>query len=336
MKKLFYLFAVFLLIGCQPENEIETVEQTEQKSERIALEESVGEESAFVSYRGVELPVSKIDGSYIYGGDILIPEDTEEVKIYEPGEKVNPTKAAALKSNYWDNGVIFYDIDPSLQHFAIERIMAAMEWFRNNTNLTFKQSTDAGGYVYFTAGGGCSSYVGKIGNKQEINVGSGFEYWRTCPTGSIMHEIMHAIGFWHEHSRIDRDEYVDIFWENIDDRAHRNFYKINSSTSMDIGEALDYNSIMMYGSLAFSINKEYTMLKKDGDVLPYNRTAPSEKDLEAINMLYPAEGVEPTYVNGEWYTMYGLTVLRFYDNWYWPGPFGMKAVKLVNGVWYYR
>ena len=333
--KLTYLFILLLVLtGCETENEIP--EEAEKQPERIALEEAMSEESAVVTYGGLELPVSKINGSYVYGGDILIPEDTEEVKIYEPGEKVNPTKAAALKSNYWENNVVFYDIDPNLQSFAVERIMAAMDWFKQNTNLTFEHRTDAGGYVYFTAGGGCSSYIGKIGRKQEINVGSGFEYWRTCPTGSIMHEIMHAIGFWHEHSRIDRDQYVDIIWENIDDRAHRNFYKIDPNTSMDIGEALDYNSIMMYGSLAFSINKEYTMLKKDGSVLPYNRTAPSARDLEAINMLYPPKNVEPTYVNGKWYTLYGLTVLRFYDNWYWQGNFGMKAVKLVDGVWYYR
>ena len=37
-----------------------------------------------------------------------------------------------------------------------------------------------------------------------------------CETRALaLHELMHTLGFWHEHARPDRDDYVTILWDNI-------------------------------------------------------------------------------------------------------------------------
>ena len=56
----------------------------------------------------------------------------------------------------------------------------------------------------------CSSYVGRKGGNQEIILESGCGILST-----VLHEMMHAIGFLHEQARGDRDDFVEVNLKNI-------------------------------------------------------------------------------------------------------------------------
>ena len=76
-------------------------------------------------------------------------------------------------------------------------------------------------FVFFHLFVRCCSYVGKRGNKQDLSLGRGCDSF-----GIIVHELGHAIGFWHEQSRPDRDNYVKILYHNVYPLDRHNFKKM--------------------------------------------------------------------------------------------------------------
>lgn len=57
----------------------------------------------------------------------------------------------------------------------------------------------------------CFSEVGMSGLRQMVSLN-----FEVCATyGTIVHELLHVLGLWHEQSRADRDRYVRVVWNNV-------------------------------------------------------------------------------------------------------------------------
>lgn len=292
-----------------------------------------------VYYAGHQLPVEQFNGEYVYQGDILLPPDMvsnqEQKIVYQKGEAVPANKSVGRTSGRWPNNTVYYAIESGLDNKA--RVYDAIKHWESSTNIDFVERTTQSNYVYFVTGSGCSSYVGMIGGKQNITLS------RSCSTGNTIHEIGHAIGLWHEQSRVDRENYITINYANIQSGREHNFHTY-AQQGMDGDEftsSLDFGSIMMYGSYSFSSNGKPTMVRKDGSTFNVQRTSLSSGDKTGINNMYPYTSggsettTEPVYVNGETYTLNGLTVLRYKDRWYYYTKYGWKLVEYRNGNWYY-
>lgn len=84
-----------------------------------------------------------------------------------------------------------------------------------------------------------------VGGHQRLSVGLPHEF--ICRrTGNIIHELGHAIGFWHEQARPDRDDYVRIVWSNIHYYFYDEFEKYGVETIDSLNVPYDYDSIMHY------------------------------------------------------------------------------------------
>ena len=62
--------------------------------------------------------------------------------------------------------------------------------------------------------------------------------------GTVAHELIHALGFWHEQSRADRDDFVTFKWDNIYPENHKDFEKKSLASTDPLDEKYDYYSIM--------------------------------------------------------------------------------------------
>uniref|UniRef100_A0A3B4GDV0 Metalloendopeptidase n=1 Tax=Pundamilia nyererei TaxID=303518 RepID=A0A3B4GDV0_9CICH len=153
----------------------------------------------------------------------------------------------------------------------------------------------------------CWSYIGRIlSNGQELSIGIGCGY-----IAIVEHEFLHALGFYHEQSRYDRDDYVTINFENIQEGLS-NFRIVGSDESTTHGVPYDYLSVMHYGKDDFTNGNGSTIITKDPKFqnLIGQRLEMSASDVQELNLLYKCSNFRNTLgllVKDAGYFMYAST-----------------------------
>lgn len=199
------------------------------------------------------------DGSTLFQGDIVLDYRT---RLIIQGGHVRRTRAVKkLANSRWPNGEIPYVVDRDLAIKTKKEIRKALRHWKRKTCLNFRHKREGDvDYIRFVYEIGCWSYVGRAGGEQKVSIGPGCEFM-----GTIIHEIGHAVGFWHEQSRQDRDNYIRIVKENIQKNAEDQFDKMPRRVMDSMGYEYDYFSIMHYGTKFFSKNSKATIkIRKKG------------------------------------------------------------------------
>ncbi|XP_064647829.1 meprin A subunit beta-like [Lineus longissimus] len=207
------------------------------------------------------------------------------------------TFRSALKDegHRWPNGVVPYTFSTKdkEQFNATEKanITAAMDQFHQHTCIKFvPRSGQEESYIRLRKGRGCSSPVGMMRPSkffktegQVLTLGEG-----CFIRGTIMHEMMHALGFYHEQARWDRDQYVLIKPQYILKGMLSQFRIFDPKrVNFALGAPYDYGSLMHYPSDAFVLYDD------DDSIVPLQpgakigqREGFSDIDLWKINTLY--------------------------------------------------
>ncbi len=239
------------------------------------------------------VPLSSEATDLLFEGDI-VPDYESIIQAYGPTVaqeleekglivKGNSTLRQADVNKRWNtrvNGVVQIPYAFSGEHDAnaVALIENAMKELADRSKvIKFVRRTSEADYIMIVEGPGCWSLLGKQGGQQPLNLQANGCVYR----GTVQHEFLHALGFYHEQSRPDRDSFIKINYENIDPKDNYQFAK--QTESKTLGSPYDYGSVMHYDKTAFSKNQKDTITAPQPIGLA---DAADEEDIRQVVLMY--------------------------------------------------
>ncbi|CAF0870683.1 unnamed protein product [Rotaria sordida] len=168
----------------------------------------------------------------------------------------------------WPNGIVPYIFAPGYTYDQELSIIAGMRMLERTVAINnyrcvqFRpRNVSDPYYIIFENGLGCSSYVGQNPGRN-INRTVTLQASGCLGIGTIMHELLHALGTSH------------------------NFDKLDNNSVNTYNTPYDYGSLMHYSSTAFSINGSPTIVARQANVIMGQRSNLSVYDAQAVQRFY--------------------------------------------------
>ncbi len=234
-----------------------------------------------------------VDGVVYYEGDIVLGTVDE----FGDGRRLQGVGKTNVSEGFspgvaWPNGLVRWRFD-GLTQAELDATTQDEKWrqavaeWSNVSTIRFEQIPEppTGNYitVKWSDSTACDSQVGMVTttNEQVLNIGrvnsAGDD---SCPVGSVMHEIGHALGLFHENTRPDRGLFVDqagvsgTAWDILGDGTFSLLSDYDLESIMHLG---DDQAASAGGSLSYA-----------GTSTPVTRQrlSPSFYDIQSVQIMY--------------------------------------------------
>jgi hypothetical protein len=237
-------------------------------------------------YRGMPVTYVVKNGKAIFQGDIVL----EKVDSVTP-QLIQPSFGISYSQYLWPKVGNQYQIPYIIASGSgdLTNLNAAIKQFNQTfSNIKFVARGTQTNYVNFyfdptSNNAECETTVGMAGGEQSVG-GAGGSY-NPCTLGTILHEMGHVVGLWHEQSRPDRNTYVSVNYDNLIKGSISNFNQIYDN-AQTFGTLFDYASIMEYPAFSFSRNGGPAIESIPAGIPLSNMTGYTATDIDGIERLY--------------------------------------------------
>jgi len=246
-------------------------------------------------WHGTPVTYAVIDGMAIVEGDIVLGPAEQLAASAPPGPGTGASPdgfSLGYVSQLWPEVGGVNQIPYTIETGATN-LNAALSYVNSTLSgvIQFVPQTNQANYVTFNfdptnTSGSCESSVGMLGGQQFVG-GSA-----SCALATIVHEMGHTIGLFHEHQRPDRNTWITFNYANVDEPLVAGNFDIPTYNYQTIG-LYDIASVMHYPPFSFTKNG-LTVLESIPPGIPLsNATGYSAGDVDTIKRLY---GLAPSTV----------------------------------------